>query len=203
MSGVLALESGAVNSRLRRTTCMRLVCPRAFRLGRATARIGPDQMVTPENKPSRDDTQEQLRFAQEECNRLREENARLRTILGIPESAVAETDSVSNAEVSAADSSKSGRDLSTPEGKITLFLNLFRGREDVYAVRWEGKGGKSGYSPAATMDWRAINAARPEERQCVARKTRMLLPLTGEVIRKHLIGKQTVGIYPLLPDETC
>src|SRR5215469_12376650 len=100
MSGVLALESGAVNSRLRRTTCMRLVCPWAFRLGRVTARIGPDQMVTPENKPSRDDTQEQLRFAQEECNRLREENARLRTMLGIPESAVAETDSASNADIS-------------------------------------------------------------------------------------------------------
>ena len=160
-------------------------------------------MVTPENNPSRDDTQEQLRFAQEECNRLREENARLRTMLGIPESVAAETDSASNSEVSAADSRKSGRDLSTPEGKITLFLNLFHGREDVYAVRWEGKAGKSGYSPAATMDWRAINAARPEERQFVARKTRMLLPLTGEVIRKHLIGKQTIGIYPLLPDETC
>jgi hypothetical protein len=84
-------------------------------------------MVTPENKASRDDTQEQLRFAQEECERLREENARLRTMLGIPESAVGETDSASNAEVSAVDSSKSGRDLSTPEGKITLFLNLFRG----------------------------------------------------------------------------
>ncbi len=157
------------------------------------------QMRSP--KPRRDNTQEQLRFAQKECNRLREENARLRTMLGISESVAAETDSASNAEVSAADSSKSGRGLSTPEGKITLFLNLFRGREDVYAVRWEGKEGKSGYSPAATMDWRAINAARPEERQFVARKTRMLLPLTGEVIRKHLI--ETVGIYPLLPDETC
>lgn len=56
-------------------------------------------MVTPENKPARDDTQEQLRFAQEECNRLREENARLRAMLGIPESVAAETDSGSNAEV--------------------------------------------------------------------------------------------------------
>jgi len=153
-------------------------------------------MVTPENKSSRDGTQEQ-------CKRLREENARLRAMLGIPESVGAGTASVSHADVSATDSSKSGGDLSTPEGKITLFRNLFRGREDVYAVRWEGKEGKSGYSPAATMDWRAINAARPEERQRVARKTRMLLPLTAEVIRKHLTGKKTVGIYPLLPDETC
>jgi len=133
-----------------------------------------------------------------EFKRLRDENARLRAMLGIPDSGVA-----SRPEASTQDLRKSGGDLTTPAGKIALFRSLFRGREDVYAVRWEGKAGKSGYSPAAAMDWRAINAARPEERKCIARKTRMLLPLTEEVIRKHLTGKHTVGIYPLLPDETC
>ena len=29
------------------------------------------------------------------------------------------------------------------------------------------------------------------------------MPLTDEVIRKHLAGEITVGIYPLLSDETC
>jgi superfamily II DNA or RNA helicase len=53
------------------------------------------------------------------------------------------------------------------------------------------------------MDWRAIHAASPEERKRIARKTRMLLPLTNDAIRKHLTGKQTLGIYPLLPDEMC
>jgi superfamily II DNA or RNA helicase len=155
-------------------------------------------MATPESKPIRDDTQEQLKSAQEECKRLREENARLRAMLGISGSGEA-----SQAEGITADLRKSGGDLTTPEGKIALFRSLFRGREDVYAVRWEGKGGKSGYSPAAAMDWRAINAARPEERKRIARKTRTLLPLTEDVIRKHLTGKHTVGIYPLQPDETC
>lgn len=37
---------------------------------------------------------------------------------------------------------------STSDEKIRRFRTLFRGREDVYAVRWEAKGGKSGYSPA-------------------------------------------------------
>ena len=33
--------------------------------------------------------------------------------------------------------------------KIALFRKLFRGRTDVYPVRWEGKtSGKSGYAPA-------------------------------------------------------
>ena len=133
-----------------------------------------------------------------EFKRLRDENARLRAMLGIPDSGVA-----SQPEASRPDPRRSGSDLTTPGGKIALFRSLFRGRGDVYAVRWEGKGGKSGYSPAAAMDWRAINAARPKERKRIARKTRILLPLTEEVIRKHLTGKLTVGIYPLLPDETC
>jgi hypothetical protein len=30
-----------------------------------------------------------------------------------------------------------------------------------------------------------------------------LLPLDDRVIEDHLLGKQVVGIYPLLPDETC
>jgi hypothetical protein len=91
--------------------------------------------------------------------------------------------------------------ISTPEEKISLFRDLFRGREDVFAIRWEGKSGKSSYSPASVMDWRAIHVARPEERKKVARKTSMLQPLTDDAIRNHVTGKQTVGIYPLLPDD--
>ena len=53
------------------------------------------------------------------------------------------------------------------------------------------------------MDWRAIHAAKPEDRKRVGHKTRILQPLTDEVIKKHLTGKQTIGIYPLLLDETC
>jgi len=92
---------------------------------------------------------------------------------------------------------------SAAEKKIALFRSLFRGRDDVYAVRWKGKNGKSGYSPAGAMDWRTIHAARPEDRKKVARNTRMLQPLTDKAIYNHLIGKLTIGIYPLLPDETC
>ena len=51
------------------------------------------------------------------------------------------------------------------------------------------------------MDWQAIHVARPDERKKVARKTRTLLPLTDDAVRNHLTGKQTIGIYPLLPDE--
>ncbi len=144
---------------------------------------------------------EHQKSAQEECDRLRAENARLRAMLGIEDSVSKAPGPTAIPIVSVSDSSIAAP--STPEKKVSLFRSLFRGREDVYAIRWEGKGGKSGYSPAGVTDWRAIHAARPEERTKVARKTRTLQPLADSAIRDHLTGKQTVGVYPLLPDETC
>ncbi len=87
--------------------------------------------------------------------------------------------------------------------RIALFRCLFRGREDVYARRWERADGRSGYAPAAVKDWTAINKSRPEERKKVDQKTRKFLPVTDTVIENHLLGKETVGVYPLLSDETC
>ena len=40
--------------------------------------------------------------------------------------------------------------------KVALFRRLFRGRTDVYPIRWESKtSAKSGYSPACANEWRA------------------------------------------------
>ena len=87
--------------------------------------------------------------------------------------------------------------------RISLFRSLFRGRDDVYAKRWTSADGRSGYSPAALMDWSAINSSNPEDRKKVARQTRSFLPLTDAAVEGHLLGKDTIGVYPLLPDETC
>jgi len=82
---------------------------------------------------------------------------------------------------------------------LALFRSLFRGREDVYAVRWENRKGKSGYSPACAHEWDPLLCRKPCAK-CVNCK---YIPLSDSVIRDHLLGKCTVGIYPLLPDETC
>ena len=148
-----------------------------------------------------DEIQVRLKEAHEECERLREENDRLRGMLGISHST--RNQNVSQSSLNPKSPPPAPSEVYTPERKIALFRNLFRGREDIFAVRWEGKGGKSGYLPAGEMDWHAIHAAKPEDRKKVGRKTRILQPLTDEVIKNHLTGKQTVGIYPLLPDETC
>lgn len=87
--------------------------------------------------------------------------------------------------------------------KIALFRKLFRGRTDVYPVRWEGRtSGKSGYAPACGNEWRALVCEKPRIK-CSDCGHRLLLPLTDAVIYKHLAGDLTVGVYPLLEDDTC
>jgi len=92
---------------------------------------------------------------------------------------------------------------SSKDAKIALFRSLFRGREDVYAFRMRFKNGEWGYVPASIRDWKAVLSTDSALRKKVDQKTRKLLPLTDDVLRQHLEGKQTIGIYPLLLDETC
>src|SRR5262249_21177775 len=55
----------------------------------------------------------------------------------------------------------------------------------------------------ADRDWKAYLRAKDEDRKKVDRQTRKFRPLTDELVRGHLVGDNTVGIYPLLQDETC
>ena len=101
---------------------------------------------------------------------------------------------------------------SSEEDKIRLFRALFRGREDVYPRRFESqKTGKSGYQPACRNEWIKGICRKPAVR-CGSCPQQRFFPLTDEVIRNHLLGMDpakksnrdfTIGVYPLLPDETC
>ncbi|ALK99981.1 DEAD/DEAH box helicase [Massilia sp. WF1] len=92
--------------------------------------------------------------------------------------------------------------FSTAE-KVMLFRRLFRGRTDVFPIRWEGKTtGKSGYAPACANEWRAGICEKPRIK-CGDCTNRLLIPLSDAVIYDHLAGKHTVGVYPLLEDDTC
>ena len=89
------------------------------------------------------------------------------------------------------------------ETKVALFRRLFRGRTDVYPVRWENKSsGKSGYAPACANEWRPGVCDKPRTK-CGDCGNRRLSPLSGSVIYGHLLGKHTVGVYSLLEDDTC
>jgi len=88
------------------------------------------------------------------------------------------------------------------EDKVALFRRLFRGRTDVYPIRWESKAGKAGYSPACANEWRADVCEKPRIK-CSDCGNRLLVPLTDQTLYDHLAGRHTVGVYPLLADDTC
>lgn len=88
------------------------------------------------------------------------------------------------------------------DAKLALFRRLFRGRTDVFPGRWESKAGKSGYSPACANEWRPGVCEKPRIK-CGDCSFRQLLPLTDQVLYKHLAGEIVIGVYPLLPDDTC
>jgi superfamily II DNA or RNA helicase len=139
---------------------------------------------------------------EQETVRLKEENRRLRRLLEVHGITIPQLPPPQQAPVRVEPLENSLDREERARKRIALFRSLFRGREDVYARRWE-RGENSGYSPAAAKDWKAIQRSRPEDRKRIERETRRFFPITDAVIENHLLGKETIGVYPLLPDETC
>ena len=136
-----------------------------------------------------------------ECERLRRENARLKLRVGETQDRRPRLEQSPSHVKEKPPSSATVTVDSRPEVKVSLFKDLFRGRDDVYAVRWEGKNGKTGYSPAGDKEWdKTPSSDRGPKRSFRITK---LYSLNAAVIRDHLLGKQTIGVYPLLTDDTC
>lgn len=98
---------------------------------------------------------------------------------------------------------------SSPAEKIALFRSLFRGREDVYPRRFESKKtGRAGYQPACANEWLRGVCEKPRIK-CSDCLHQRWLPVTDEVVRWHLSGRDAqsrpfvMGVYPMLRDETC
>ena len=136
---------------------------------------------------------------------LERENAELRAQLGLFDTKAAAT--VPPAEVANSPSATVHK-YSSPNEKIQLFRSLFRGREDVFAKRWYStKNEKSGYSPVCANEWREGVCSKPKG-SCSKCENRELVPLSDAIIYEHLSGKDgfrrdVVGLYPILPDDTC
>ncbi len=128
-----------------------------------------------------------------ELERLRVENARLAALLT--------AHGIRSQAVSSVPTSPGANPLTT-EQKVARFSRLFRGRTDVYPVRWESKAGRTGYSPACANEWRAGICEKPRIK-CSDCGHRNLIPLSDETLFDHLAGKHTIGTYPLLTDDTC
>ncbi len=91
----------------------------------------------------------------------------------------------------------------TPEEKVALFLNLFKGRNDVYPKLWQNqKTGKKGYSPACANEWVRGVCEKPRVK-CGECPNQAFLPVTTDTVLGHLQGRHVIGVYPMLTDETC
>lgn len=138
-----------------------------------------------------------------ELDRLRAENAALRALLAahgieIPETA---------ADVIPVESQSNPLNpkvfkRSPLSDKIALFMSLFRGRQDVYARRWESRNGRSGYSPACKNEWQRGVCLKPKGK-CADCSHAAYLPYDADAVAAHLSGRCVLGVYPLLQDETC
>jgi len=91
--------------------------------------------------------------------------------------------------------------ISVTEQQLELYMSLFRGRTDVYARRW-GKDGRSGYSPAYEFNWDEFMAHKRRGGSMKDFENKKLIPLTKEVVKKHLLGQHVVGTYPILIENT-
>src|SRR5437879_913288 len=174
---------------------------------RVRPRVLLKQISTPKIPPLRElsmmtNGSESLPFdpPEQENIRLREENARLRRLLAVHSIPIPQLASENAAPPKVAEPAPPVEKDERARRRTALFRSLFRGREDVYARRWENANGGHGYMPAVVKDWKAINNSRPEDRKKVDQKTRRFLPLTDVVIENHLLGTETIGVYPLLPD---
>ncbi len=85
--------------------------------------------------------------------------------------------------------------------QVRLFKSIFKGREDVFAIRWE-KENKSWYMPAYHFDPYVFRLHKNKGGAFNNFADKTLLPLTDDQIIKHLSGQQFIGIYPLLKDNT-
>lgn len=91
---------------------------------------------------------------------------------------------------------------SSPQEKINLFISLFKGRDDVYARRWQNKEGKTGYSPVCLNEWVKGICSKPKIK-CSDCENKHYAILDSTAIDSHLRGKAVFGVYPMQSDETC
>src|SRR3990167_1755947 len=141
-----------------------------------------------------------------ECGRLQRENNYLRKLLNLDSGTPLVIPEERPLEPQEADvlieSNETVTTTLSPAEKISLYRSLFRGRDDVYAIRWEGKNGRAGYSPVCANEWDRRVCQKPKIK-CSECPHSSWKTATDQVIYDHLAGKHMIGIYPLLQDETC
>ena len=93
----------------------------------------------------------------------------------------------------------------TNEDKVNLFMDYFKGRDNVYPYLSIDKNdpSKKYYIPKCVNEWNKNVCLKSMHKKCKDCNYWMDKPIDKEVIRNHLFNNTPIGIYPMLDDETC
>ena len=167
--------------------------------------------IIPENLEDPGQLREEYKQLLREFERLKDENRQLKEQLeytnfkSIPNTVPASEPAKNSLDEEAPDNIPDSIISNTSDSseKISLFISLFKGRDDVYAKRWENrKKGTSGYSPVCLNEWKVGVCAKPKS-TCARCAHKSYATLDAGVFENHLRGSIVAGIYPLFPDEMC
>jgi len=153
-------------------------------------------------QPSRRELLEGIAREEARLERLEGEQAQARGRLAALRSEFAALGGAS--EVREASQPQAGSGVpEAPEEKVRLFRSLFRGRTDAFPTRFVSKRtGKAGYAPACRNKFVPGVCELPKIR-CGECPNQAFLPFDDAAVLAHLTGRQVLGLYPLLEDETC
>lgn len=93
----------------------------------------------------------------------------------------------------------------TLEQKLEIFMGYFKGRDDVYPYLSINKNNPNVkyYIPACVNEWKKGVCNKTMGKLCKACQYRENKPISKDTIKNHIYDNNTIGIYPMLEDETC
>lgn len=99
----------------------------------------------------------------------------------------------------------SSEDTSNREDSVKIFMNYFKGRNDVYPYLAIDKTNPNikYYIPACANEWKNGVCNKTMGKKCKTCQYRENKSISKDTIYKHMYGNQPIGIYPLLENDTC
>lgn len=93
----------------------------------------------------------------------------------------------------------------TREEKVKIFMNYFKGRDDVYPYLSIDKYNPNVkyYIPACANEWKNGVCNKTMGKKCRNCQYRENKPLSKDIIYKHMYENNPIGIYPILENDTC
>ena len=86
---------------------------------------------------------------------------------------------------------------------MNALKNIFMGRQDVVAKKWQSKDGRYGYSPVCENAWKPVLCLKKDKGgSCDLCNHSKFTPVTDDLLTNHIRGEMILGTYPIHPDET-